>query len=215
MFSHISLERKCFGLEEDVEDVFMYWFCRLDSSSFAHCSYFQHLPALLPVPSAERLLLCACFFFALARLKFYASTGCVRIGFGSILSCLFVCVWCVCLCMWCVWLCLCCATTPRWILTMRFDWCCLFLGCFLPPPEAAASCTTLPRPSSSSCSSSFPSSAAYNQFKCAAVHCKKFLLLLSAKSQCEAIKSGIVGHRMRLHYVWLLMLVCYRGVEVG
>lgn len=95
MFSHISLERKCFGLEEDVEDVFMYWFCRLDSSSFAHCSYFQHLPALLPVPSAGRLLPCACSVFALACLKFYASTGCVRIGFGSILSCLFVCV-CVC-----------------------------------------------------------------------------------------------------------------------
>lgn len=107
MFSHISLERKCFGLEEDVEDVFMYWFCRLDSSSFAHCSYFQHLPALLPVPSAERLLLCACFFFALARLKFYASTGCVRIGFGSILSCLFVCVWCVRFCVCGVYGCVC------------------------------------------------------------------------------------------------------------
>lgn len=81
-------------------------FCAL----FLHC---QHLPVLLPatfcLPSVASH---CCLFIALARLKFYASTGCVRIGFGSILSCLFVwlCVsiWCVCVCgcvsvcVWCV-----------------------------------------------------------------------------------------------------------------
>lgn len=139
MFSHISLERKCFWLEEDVEDVFMYWFCRLDSFSFAHCSYTAStflccylLPATFCLPSVASH---CCLFIALARLKFYASTGCVRIGFGSILSCLFVwlcvCLYGVCVVVWVcvfgVWLCLCSASTPRWMLTMRFDWCCLFL----------------------------------------------------------------------------------------
>lgn len=116
-------------------------------------------------------------------------------------------------------MCVCVGCVPVFVLVLLLPVGCLqcvlidvacSFGCFLPSPEAAASCTALPRPFSFS--SSF---AAYNQFKCAAVHCKKFLLLLSAKSQCEAIKSGIVGHRMRLHYVWLLMLVCYRGVDVG
>lgn len=184
-------------------------FCTL----FLHC---QHLPVLLPatfcLPSVASH---CCLFIALARLKFYASTGCVRIGFGSILSCLFVwlCVYMWCVGMWCG-VCLVCACVCVQLLhpvgclqCVLIDVACSF-DCFLPPPEAAASCTALPRPFSFSF-------VAYNQFKCAAVHCKKFLLLLSAKSQCEAIKSGIVGHRMRQHYVWLLMLVCYRGVEAG
>lgn len=113
-------------------------FCAL----FLHC---QHLPVLLPatfcLPSVASH---CCLFIALARLKFYASTGCVRIGFGSILSCLFVwlcvsiwcvCVWlCECVCLVCACVCVLLLLPVGCLQCVLIDVACSF-GCFLPPPE--------------------------------------------------------------------------------
>lgn len=111
--------------------------------------HWQHLPVLLPatfcLPSVASH---CCLFIALARLKFYASTGCVRIGFGSILSCLFV--W-LCVSIWCVCVCGCVSVCV---------WCvAVFVFCFYSPLDAYnAFWLMLPVPSTASClllSSSF------------------------------------------------------------
>lgn len=199
MFSHISLERKCFWLAEDVEDVFMYWFCRLDSSYFSY--WYFSLWLRLPVPCRTVDIPSPCFWASfcivpsaapLVHLKFYASTGCVRIGLASILSCRFV--W-VCVCVRCVCVCMCvryvCGCVCVVLLLPDGSLQCVLIdvasslaaSCIAAPPsppEVAAAFLysfATPRTASRLFTSHTPpfSCAAYNQFKCAAVHCKKFL----------------------------------------
>lgn len=114
VFTHISLERKCFWAGRGCRGC-LYVLVLQHGFLLSIYSYFSIVAAASCTFSLS-LCLFALFLLPsspLVRLKFYASTGCVRIGFWFHFKLP------LCRCTVCV--CVCCATTPRWMLTMRFD----------------------------------------------------------------------------------------------